>query len=704
MLAGRPDGKWSWRRTRSLLVLVVCFILVASMAFAAFPAQAGKPSPLSADEKLLKGTLDLDYAMDLLWRLSSFDYPYVGEVIPGSIEDYETSNYIANEMRSVGLEDVTIESFKLVNWEPVSASLEVISPEHKAIPTRSHGMSWSTPGGGPIEAELVDVGYGRTQDYEAVPGGVEGKIVLIERNEVMWYMGPSVREAVYHGALAAIIWNPARDPAGINMDCAHNNATTLSITVNDALYVKDLLAQGPVTVRLSADNRFTEDRDAYIVYGFIWGSEFPDEYVLLEAHHDHWWSGANDNNAAIASQMAIAKAITDSGIQPKRTIVFMTCSGHESGTGGSQESFWDWALGTHFFMTELHPEWADRIVMSFVSDYVGIPAAVMFVETTPEMGGFLTKLFRDTGISSLMLPFIFTPVSSFDSWSFYAAGVPTCSIYNIDLTGLHGEFYYHMDISTVDRVIDPEYLMADMVYRAVGALRMSENALLPYELTEISKNVREALDLLLARVPDADIANLVSQLDEFDASAIALDKYIDSLKRPSKAKITAINAKLHLAVKTVNPHIWDQDIGLENPLPGWCTVSKFDTYTNDMGQLMDAIFALEAGDGESALMSLENVATMDWGEHVSYPVYLDCLWTFNGTEYLNWAEGYLPWVTNVHQVHSSIEEKIGSAGADYSWEISQLESKLDVLYSKLVVTTLEVDQAIVDGTAVLSAT
>lgn len=675
--------------------------LTSSMAFAAIPTQAGKPLPLSADEKLLKDTLDLDYAMDLLWRLSSFDYPFVGEVIPGSIEDYETSNYIAGEMRSIGLDDVTMESFKLVNWEPASASLEIMAPEHKVIPTRSHGMGWSTPDGGPIEAEIVDVGYGRTQDYEAVPGGVEGKIVLIERNEVMWYMGPSVREAVYQGALAAVVWNPDRDPSGINMDCAHNNATTLSITVDDAMYIKGLLSEGPVHVKLSAESRFTEGSDAYIVYGFIWGNEFPDEYVLLEAHTDHWWSGANDNNAAIASQMAIAKAIVDSGIQPKRTIVFMSCSGHESGMGGSQESFWDWALGTHFFMTQLHPEWADRIVMSFVSDYVGIPAAVMYVETTPEMGGFLTKLFRDTGISSLMLPFIFTPVSSFDSWSFYAAGVPTCSIYNIDLTGLHGEFFYHMDISTVDRVIDSEYLMADMVYRAVGALRMSENSILPYELTEISDNVREALGLLVAAVPDADVSSLLSQMDSFDEAALALDEYVDGLKRPTKAQIVAINAQMHLAAKTVNPHIWDQDIGIENPLPGWCTVSKFDTYTNDMAQLMDAIGALEAGDGNAALYALENVATMNWGEHVSYPVYLDCLWIFNGTNYLNWAEGFLPWITNVHQVHSSVEEKACSPGADYSWEISQLESKLDLLYSKLAGTTLEVEQAFAQGTPVL---
>jgi hypothetical protein len=525
-------------------------------------------------------------------------------------------------------------------------------------------------------------------------------VVLIERNEVMWYMTPSVREAIFQGALAAIVWNPDRDPSGINIDCAHNNATTLSITVDDAMYLKELLAEGPVTVRLSAENVITENADAYVVYGSIRGSVYPEEYIVLEAHHDHWWSGANDNNAAVASQLAIARALFESGIQPQRTIIFMTCSGHESGTGGSQESFWDWALGTHFFM-KMHPSWADKIVMSFVSDYVGIPAAMMSVETTPEMGGFLTKLFRDTGIGSMMMPFIFTPVSSFDSWSFYAAGVPTCSIYNIDLTGLHGEFYYHMDISTVDRVIDEDYLYVDMIYRAVGALRMSESKILPYELTEISKDVREAIDKLLDAVPDADVSELLAQLDEFDDAATAFEDYAAGIKKPTVAQVLAINAKLHEVVKTVNPHIWDQDIGLENPLPGWCTVSKFDTFTNDIAQLRMALDALMVGDGAGALMALENVATMDWGEHVSYPVYLDCLWLFTGTEYLNWAEGYLPPVTDVHQVHSSIEEKLGGDGADYSWEISEISERIDGLYYQLGEKSQEVMDAFSAGTDVL---
>lgn len=689
---------------RELAVMLGLFV-VASMILASVPTTAKKPSaaPLSEEEQLLVDTIDMDYAMDLLWRLSSFEYPYLGEVVPGSPEDLETSEYIADEMTRVGLADVTMESFKVVNIDYVSASLEVTSPVKVSIPTRSHGCAFSTPGGGPIEAELVDVGVGRTEDYEAVPGGVDGKIVLIERNEVMWYMTPSVREAVYHGALAAIVWNPHRDPSGINVDCAHNNATTLSISVDDAMYLKELLAEGPVTVEIAVDNRFNENANAYVVYGFIWGSVYPDEYVIFEAHTDHWWSGANDNNAAIASQMAIAKAIIDAKITPERTMVFMTPSGHESGTGGSKESFWDWALGTHFFMKDLHPEWADKIVMSFVSDYVGIPAAMMSVETTPEMGGFLTKVFRDAGIGSLMMPSIFTPVSSFDSWSFYAAGVPTCSIYNIDLTGLHGEYYYHMDISTVDRVIDVEYLRIDAVFRAVGGLRISQTDLLPYELTETSKDVRESLDRLLAAVPDADVSALIEELDRFDSAAGSFESYVDKLKRPTQQQIVGVNSVMHDVVEAVNPHIWDQDIGLENPLPGWCTVSKFDTYTNDMAMLADAIGALQSGDGAAALRALENVATMDWGEHVSYPVYLDCIWIFNGTEYLNWAEGYLPWVTNVHEVHSSIEAKLLMSDPDFSQEIAELSAKLDLLYSKLSQTTEEVAAAFAAGTSVLES-
>lgn len=691
-------------RKRFLACVLVCMVFLG-FALATTPyAKAAKPSPrLSAEEQSFVDHINQDYAMDLTSRLSSFSFEYDGEVVPGSYEDFYTASYIKAEMEALELDEVTMEPFKLVSWDYRSASVEITSPVTQNIRARSMANSPSTPNGGAVESELVFVGLGRTQDYENVPGGVEGKIVLIERSVVMWYTTPSVREAAYHGAAAALVYNPYRDPEALNVDTAHNDIPTLSITGNDAAYLKELLEEGPVQVKVDVDNVITENADAYAVCGFIYGSKYPDEYIIFEGHHDHWWCGSNDDNAAVASVLAIAKAIKDAGITPKRTLVFMTLSGHESGTGGSKESFWDWGLGSYYFMTSVHPEWAQKIVMSFCSDDVGIWADYMYVETTPELQGFLRKVAFDTQVQKLMYPVIYTPVSSFDSWGFYMAGVPACSIYCGALSAIVEEAYYHTDLATVERLISPEHLKMDAAFRGVGGLRLSQAEILPYELTETGKEVREAVDKLLGVVPDADMAGVLAALDEFDAAAKELQAHIKSIKKPTKEQVAALNAKMHLAINTVNPYLWDQDIGVENPYPGWCSVSKFETYAHDLPLLRLAIDALERGDPAAAEIALEGMTTMDWGEHVSYPVYLDIVWLFAGTPYLNWATGHLPWLTDVHQEHSSVEEKAQSNGGDLSWEISSLSEKLDTAFEKLGMTSLDVSDAFNEGAMVLSA-
>jgi len=690
--------------TLVLTLACVCLLTVGFVAGIARPAESAKPAPrLTADEQKLLDSIDGDYAWDLADRLSSLPYNYLGEVVPGSPEDLQTAGYVADEMRTLGLMDVTVESFNLVNWDYRSASLEILSPDvpSKDIRTRSMANSPSTPNGQPVEGNLAYVGMGRAQDYEQVPGGVEGKVVIIDRSVVMYYTTPAVREAAYRGAIAALIHNMWRDPAAINVDVAHNNIPTMSISGNDAMYLKDLLLHGDVRVRLAVDNRINEDAQAHAVYGMIRGSEYPNEYVVLEGHMDHWWSGANDDNGGLAASLAVAKAILDTGITPKRTFVFMALSGHESGTGGTKDSHWDWGLGGYYFMNVLHPEWASKVVGSFISDGGGVAADWMFIETTPEIGGLLKRAAFDARVQDLMVPIVFTPVSSFDSWGFYMAGVPTSTAYYGALSGIVEEAYYHTDLSGMD-LIHPEYLKKDAAFRGLAAFRLAQASILPYELGETSKEVREAVYKLLDKVPEADLSALLMSLNGFETAAKKLQSYVDKLKNPTKAEITALNAKMLSVISTVNPVLWDQDVGVENPYPGWCSVSKFDTYTNDMPLLDAAVEALKSGDARTALRSLEGVVTMGWGEHVSYQVWLDCVWLFNGTPYLNWATDHLPWVTNIHQEYTSIKAEMKIVGADYSAEVTSISAKLELLHEKLGLTAMDVKLAFDEGTILLA--
>jgi hypothetical protein len=71
--------------------------------------------------------------------------------------------------------------------------------------------------------------------------------------------------------------------------------------------------------------------------------ENPDEFVAVGAHMDHMgmdngniWNGADDNASGTVAVMTVARAFAESGIKPKRSIVFCAWTGEEKGLYGSE--------------------------------------------------------------------------------------------------------------------------------------------------------------------------------------------------------------------------------------------------------------------------------------------------------------------------------------------------------------------------------
>ncbi len=83
------------------------------------------------------------------------------------------------------------------------------------------------------------------------------------------------------------------------------------------------------------------------VIGYVKGSTFPDEYIVITAHYDHVgvnknkevFNGADDDGSGTVAVMEIARAFktaVDAGKHPKRSVIFMTVSGEEKGLLGSK--------------------------------------------------------------------------------------------------------------------------------------------------------------------------------------------------------------------------------------------------------------------------------------------------------------------------------------------------------------------------------
>ena len=99
---------------------------------------------------------------------------------------------------------------------------------------------------------------------------------------------------------------------------------------------------GPVKARIKVtDDRVTHGtKPIYDTFGFVRGSEFPNEIVMVGGHRDGWGPGTADNVSGTVSVLEAARAVAEAvkaGHRPKRTIIFATWDAEEWGLMGSSE-------------------------------------------------------------------------------------------------------------------------------------------------------------------------------------------------------------------------------------------------------------------------------------------------------------------------------------------------------------------------------
>lgn len=102
--------------------------------------------------------------------------------------------------------------------------------------------------------------------------------------------------------------------------------------VNSAEYVRSQLAQ---ELGLTASEFVSGegDRRGYSVWADLPGATRPDEVVLLSAHHDAWYFGADDNATGVAVILECARALADAGLD--RTVRIISFDREEEGLVGA---------------------------------------------------------------------------------------------------------------------------------------------------------------------------------------------------------------------------------------------------------------------------------------------------------------------------------------------------------------------------------
>ena len=729
---------------RGVLPRVILLLLVAvvTLALLTGAASAAKRPALTTDEQaLLQAVKDnYDYAWDVMekqvygwgWPDAPLPGPWYNETVAGAdgpTQSLLRARWLAEEMADLLLipggnrdvsfehpEDAYLEDFHIDGWEELESSVEVLSGSLEGEKfTGKQNFKGAGTGPAGLTREVVYVGDGRYEDFERA-GDISGKIVLFHRKDPMFYGEPTLAEAKARGAAGAIMDYPVTPDEDLKTDCIIPAIPVTYIRTTEMDRLRAALDAGEtVEVKLIVNNEVGDFPEAHNVVGMIEGSKYPDEYVYLTCHFDHWITSAADDGAGVASMFAIAKAIKESGYTPDRTLVFVAFDSEE--LGGPPDTWYDWCMGSFAHIVGQLPQsstepgtWTDEDLLDAIHedrpgktiamwnmDVIGVKDAVVFVETTPVVTNFIKRCARDTGLFGEAPTMVYWPPSSYDDWQFYMEGIP---VMQIAWWGPAYDILYHTTGDVPD-VIDPEHFLANMRFNMLATWRASQSAIAPYTLSENLEVAQEGIDNLAAMdasaLGKADISVLTDGMAAYESAMMTAERKM-SMKNLPQAQVEKINAALMKQATVLDPHLFDWDCTM---IPGWTGLFLFDTYANDLKWMNQAITALEGGDADGCAKALENVTTMEWGQYVGDKAYDTMLDHIAYTPHLLWGYGYIPRLTDVHGEYMSLMARYDAGGMTKAQVAASLDFKRDAIYASVQAAAEEAGVAFDEAAAVL---
>ncbi len=340
------------------------FILVFLNSVGIAQRSFQQPSPyspqLTADLKnLQQAALKSDYAWDELAHLTN----NIGPRPAGSIQANFAAQYVAGEMRKLGLE-VKLEKVVVPHWvrgEETGALVEFpgMAPgTTQKVMLTALGGSVATPPQG-VTAEVVVVN--NFDELAALSHDqVAGKIVLFnckfdKQLAASGHGGPAYGQAVIYralgasaaakqGAIAALI----RSVGGADYRLPHTGmmiyqpdapkVPAAAVTAEDADTLAYLAKQGRVRMHLVLTPQQLADVDSYNVVADLKGSDLPDQVVIVSGHLDSWdlGTGAIDDGAGVVVAMQAAQLMKQLGLHPRRTIRVIAWMNEEFGNSGGR--------------------------------------------------------------------------------------------------------------------------------------------------------------------------------------------------------------------------------------------------------------------------------------------------------------------------------------------------------------------------------
>ncbi|HEX8694028.1 MAG TPA: M28 family metallopeptidase [Longimicrobium sp.] len=428
------------RRLLPLSHLVLCAIALLTV-----PARAQGPSAYrAAADSLIRGATADSAAWNRVAELAD----RFGPRFSGTDNLEQAIDWVVEQMRRDGLENVHTEPVMVPRWVRGAESAELVTPRRVRLHLLGLGGSVGTPVEG-VEAEVLVVGS--FEELERRAAEARGKIVLFDvpfttYGETVRYRSGGASAAAKAGAVASLI----RSVGPFGMQTPHTGSlrydTTAAripaaaLSMEDAMMIRRMTSRGErVRVRLSMGARMLPDAPSRNVVAEIRGRERPDEVVVMGGHIDSWdvGTGAMDDAGGSVAAWEAVRLMKRLGLRPRRTVRVVLWTNEENGLRGANA------------YRDAHRAEVDRHVLAIESDagvfaprgfgFTGSDAAYAVVR---EIGRLLEGIGAGT---------INRGGGGADIGPLMQLGVPGAGL---EVDGSRYFWYHHTDADTPDK-LDP---------------------------------------------------------------------------------------------------------------------------------------------------------------------------------------------------------------------------------------------------------
>jgi Iap family predicted aminopeptidase len=641
---------------------------------------------LDKDQRKLIDLLSLEKALDDITSLFN-----IGERAVGTPGEYKGVKLIESRFREIDLKNVHLEPFKIIASNHKLSELELLEPIHKKISCgrcfgpRQPGFATDAEG---VTGSIVNVGFGTIRDYKRLKReGVklEGEIVLIEVNEKLGAWAP-ILQAQEFGASAAILTSVVFERDIIRNYWTRASIPVVSIPYIEAQAIRCLLRKGEVKAKLKNIVELNVESTSHNVIGELPGHKYPNQLIVLTAHHDSWYGAANDDACGVAAIISVAEVLAKN-YRNARTIRFVTCGGEEFSVEPGVEDLFSGLAGSYAY-TKQHADELDKIVANINLDGFAY-GYTSNITLTPELKTLTNKLieeFEAEAIYEVEGP----PDTGLDQWWFVRHGVPSVSI-NPKMTQYMK--IYHSNRDT------PELINADLMRNALRMtlaliLKLDSPELLPYDFTSTAGNLRKALSERSTKVEDAiDLSKLIDNVIHFKVVAERLQKKKSSAlkNKLNEEVVSSTNEVQRRVCSSLNPKLINIKCGMTTD-----AAYVIPDYLNAIINLKKAIVAAKRADKETLTTSLKALTEKLWGLNVSPKVYnIIRKATFDSKR----AQGLkFDLIPEARKLDKKSKKNI----KDVSTEIASLEKKYKTILKQVEKKLSELNQTLAESSSALT--